>query len=159
MSKTGEWGDKIIITLFSDGSRRHKKWCEHYRSGDGYCTALCRKCVSSTHCEHYKSSTGQSFIKKKDVICTPIIVSVDEPKPTLREFYRLATRADKLLGKTVLVKINDSTFRIGIVCREDFYNLYIEYDERIHTHDKRTVFNRGSLYLLTETEIYERVAD
>jgi hypothetical protein len=53
MSKTGEWGDKMIIILPGDGEHRHKKSCEHYRKSDGHCCLYNRKCGGSSHCEDY----------------------------------------------------------------------------------------------------------
>ena len=56
MPETGNWGgDKTILVLKSDGTRRNKKWCENYRASDNFCSVFCGKCIGSAHCDYYKS--------------------------------------------------------------------------------------------------------
>lgn len=152
VSHRGDWGDKIIITLHSDGKRRHKKWCKNY--DDNYCTALCRKCIGSAHCEHYKNdceSCSDVFHSKND-----IVDKSSSPKSpsgySWCELYRAASYGDKLLGKTVLVKNAPHTFRICEVTEEDFHFFSVEYNGKKHKYAKQTAYRNRSVYIFTGTE-------
>lgn len=154
MATKGWWGDKIIITLTSDGERRHKKWCEHYCSEDKSCSRICGKCPGSATCEFYKPIT-----KEEEPIWRVVQPDVEEPqpkkdgrKPLIREIYRLISYSDKLLGQTVMVKNTPYTFRIGEVVKEDFYFFSVEYGGRIHKYEKRTAIRNGSVYTYDETK-------
>lgn len=55
MSKTGWWGDKIIVTPTpKTDERRHKKQCLYLKKSTGLCTLKGYKCVGSAHCESYE---------------------------------------------------------------------------------------------------------
>ena len=153
VSHRGDWGDKIIITLHSDGKRRHKKWCEHY-SDDNHCAALCRKCIGSSHCEYYNNeneSSSDIFHHKNDII------EQDNQKKHQSDFvwcelYRAASYGDKLLNQTVLVKRSPFTFRICEVTEEDFHFFSVEYDGKKHKFDKKVAYRNRSVYIFKGVE-------
>lgn len=146
----GDWGDKIIITLHSDGERRHKKWCDNY--DDNYCRVLCEKCVGSAHCEHYKNKNADSsHIFYRKVVGEGGTGEVPDEKTTgvsdCRERYRIASYGDKLLNKIILIKNTPHTFRICEVTSEDFYFFTVEYDGKKHRYEKRTAYRNNSVYI------------
>ena len=154
MSTTGNWGDKIILTLTSDGIRRHKNWCTNYRNSDNFCAKHCERCIGSAHCEDYETLQAEEM---------PIFKQEEHKPSTIREennegakikpkeeYYRLAGRGDKLIHKTVLVRSTPYIFSIARVVYEDFYYFKVEHGGRIHKYDKRTAFRSNSVYILTE---------
>ena len=162
MSDTGDWGDKIIITLHSDGERRHKKWCDNYDENN--CKVLCGKCVGSTHCEYYKNKNADSshvFYRKE--VGGGGTGEVSDEKPNCigvwRERYRAASYGDKLLNKIVLIKKTPHTFRICEVTSEDFYFFTVEYDGREHRYEKRTAYRNHSVYIFCGLEFSENVEE
>lgn len=54
MSKTGLWGDKIIVYLHSNDEKRDRHWCVNYRNHDNYCCERHGKCIGSSHCKYYE---------------------------------------------------------------------------------------------------------
>ena len=152
MSFTGNWGDKVIITLKSDGKRRHKYWCEHYRAEDGSCSKHCSKCVGSAFCSMYTDS-----IKEQEPIwfpkCETIDVGVVPSKKTKaifkQQFYRKPSRDEKLLGKIVMVRNTPFTFRIGTAIEDDFYYISVEYGGQIHKYEKKILFRNNGIYVYT----------
>ena len=161
MSKTGEWGDKIIVTLRGDGVRRHKKWCENYREGN-LCAAPCGKCIGSAHCDYYKSKTKEegvytySALPEEDPVkpTKPVGEQTEKPSvPVYREYYRRATWGDKLLDKTVLIKTTALTFRIADVTKEALLTFTAEYDGREHRYDKMIAYKKGIVYVFTGMEM------
>ena len=157
MSKTGSWGDKIIITLHSDGRRRHKTWCENYREGN-YCTLLQGRCVGSAHCEHYKNrNEGGSDVLYRVARTVEqegkTVVAPPRRGFTLCERYRQASYGDKLLGKTVLVKNTPHTFRICEVTWEDIGFFKVRYDGREHKYAKQVAYRNQGVYLYIGTEV------
>jgi len=153
MSNRGDWGDKIIITLHSDGIRRHKNWCKHYESIGNYCNAKCDKCVGSAHCEAY---TADFAIEQEPVVKPavepnhPPVMQEKERKFVKEELYRLATRTDKLLGRTVIVRTAPYKMRIGVVTEDSFDRLEVTCGSNIHKYLKRITFRRKNIYVLTE---------
>lgn len=149
MSKGGDWGDKTIICLKSDGIRRHRSWCEHYEGGE--CDVLCGKCTGSAHCDNYVS------IYKINPR-TPVDPIDDKPTPpppphrTFAEYYHIAYFGDKLLFKTVLIKQTESLLRIGYVTHESFRELTIEIDGVEHHYDKYVACKNRRIYLLEQLE-------
>ena len=145
MSDTGMWGSQIIVTLHSDGERRHQKWCVNYT--DDYCKYYCEKCRGSAHCSQYKNkhSDGTSVFRPKETDAEP----VDPPKPGFmyREYYRLAGFNEKLLNKTVLIKNTPYTLRFGFVTAEDWDFIYVEYDGKVHKHQRLTVYRSQAIYV------------
>ena len=155
MSIAGWWGDKIIITLTSDGKRRHKTWCEHYCSEDGACRKNCSKCVGSATCQHYKST-----IDEEEPIWTVKPSLPKEPTesegrtPIKTEIFRLVSQTEKILGKTVMVRNTPHTFRIGEVVSEDFYFFSVEYGGKVHKYEKRTATRNRSVYVYEEEKCH-----
>lgn len=156
MSDTGNWGDKIIITLHSDGERRHKKWCDNY--DDNFCRVRCEKCIGSAHCEYYKNKYADNshvFYRKKvgegGTGKMPGINRLSEIG-AWRERYRAASYGDKLLHEIVFVRNTPHTFRICEVKNEDFYYFIVEYDGREHKYEKRTAYRRHSVYIFCGLE-------
>ena len=158
MSRTGEWGDKIVITLTSDGKRRHKKWCENYIQEDSFCSVLCRKCIGSAHCEYYrdKLENTQEYIPKSTQPEETQETLGYKLSPVYDEYYRRATMADKLLGETVLVRGNYNTYKIGTVCYDSFSFFSVEYGGRIHKYSKHLAIRIG-VYVLEDTKLEPRV--
>lgn len=150
MSFTGNWGDKLIITLKSDGKRRHKYWCEHYR--DGSCSKLCSKCVGSAFCSMYTDS-----IKEQEPIWYPkgtddggVAVAPKKTKAIFKQqFYRKPYRDEKLLGKIVMVRNTPFTFRIGTAIEDNFYYMSVEYGGKIHKYEKKILFRNNGIYVYT----------
>ena len=56
MSKTGEWGDKIIVYLHAEDKHRYKNHCMYYSKFNEYCSYRCIKCPGSAHCLYYKEA-------------------------------------------------------------------------------------------------------
>ena len=155
MSKTGDWGDKIITTLHSDGIRRHKKWCDNYDGG--HCLAICSKCIGSAHCNNYinkDEKDSHSFYIKK--IGEGGSVKIPNDKIDLHriwcEFYHLATYGDHLLHKTILVKKTPFTFRIGTVTSEDLHYFIVKYDGSEHKYEKKAAYRNKSVYVFDGIE-------
>lgn len=174
MSNTGDWGDKIIINLRSDGIRRHKKWCENYQ--DGSCKVLCSKCIGSAFCKYYKSKIKEDestrFYPKPDIQIPPLPPPSNVPDtiPTYKEHYRPASYGDKLLAKIVLVRITPFIFRIGVVTEESFRTFSVIYDEKyintinaLHTEPTLFMFLPNMKYRRTYYEdsrhCFNRIAD
>ena len=152
MSKTGNWGDKIIVSLHSDEKRRHKKWCDNYREGN-YCIANCGRCTGSAHCDFYKNKSeadsNVSYCNK------PPRVERETDKHAemgfiWREYYRPANYGDRLLHSTVLVRSTPYTFRIGEVVNEDLYYFVVKYDGKEHKYSKKTAYRNRSVYIFGE---------
>ena len=176
MSDKGYWGNKIIITLRSDGIRRHKRWCTNYRASDKFCSALCQKCIGSAFCESYTSKHEEEkpifihdvmhdYIKTTKPNLVPIFED-EEQKTTHKtkktkydEYYRLASYGDKLLNRTILFKRTPYTFKIGVVIDETFGTFTVIHNEEKITYDKRNAFRMNAVYLLTEIEISEKVEE
>ena len=160
MSKTGEWGDKIIVVLHGDGKRRHKKWCDNY-SEDNHCDLLCRKCAGSAHCDHYKNELEERsdvFYLEKSI--SHDVVEKTEPRPGFVwcEYYRSASYGDKLLHNIILVKNTPYTFRICEVLEEDFYFFVVEYEGKKHKYSKKVAYRNCYVYIpiaLKSNEISE----
>lgn len=161
MSNTGTWGDKIIIILPTDGIRRHKTWCEHYRSSDKYCTRLCHRCIGSAHCDHYISKIREELPSapirlSPSTPSFPTAQPVDPPppplkKPTMQEHYRLARYGDKLLGQTVLIWKNAFSFKICDVVAEDHRSfITLEKDQKQHSYQKSLAFRKKAVYVFIE---------
>lgn len=158
MSYTGWWGDKIIITLHSDGVRRHKMWCIHYEDKN-YCSHLCSKCIGSAFCESYRTTyfdkpTPAPNGDKEDGDTTTPLSPV-----TLEEYYSLATRTDKLLGKILLIRDTPSRFRIGRVVTDSFDILGVQYDGKLHKFSKRVLFANGrrNVYVLIKEVVLKKI--
>ncbi len=160
MSNTGTWGDKIIIILSTDGVRRHKTWCEHYRSADKYCTRLCHRCIGSAHCDYYVSKIKEVLPKlpaSPSRPRLPVRPTIPPPPPSpprpqiTQEHYRRAGHGDKLLGQTVLLWKDAFSFKICEVIREDHreFTTY-EKDQKQHTYVKSTAYNAKSVYIFTD---------
>ena len=157
MSRRGDFGDKIIVTLGSDGIRRHKKWCEHYESMDNYCKIFCAKCIGSAFCTYYKNTLKEEppiwRLKESEknaqqsVAEQSAIAEASDKKSVIREFYRIAMRGEKLLGKIVLIRNTPYTFRIGEVVADSFDYMSVEYEGRIHKHEKKIVFRNDNVYV------------
>ncbi len=161
MSKTGDWGDKLIITLHSDRKRRHKKWCDHYRD-DNHCAVKCEKCTGSAHCSHYKNNSEDG----SDIFylvrpAEPDNKNEDKSRQgfALCEYYRLASYGDRLLHKTVLVKNTPHTFSICEVIDEDFYHFVVEYGGKNHKYSKRVAYRNNSVYIFLEFKSIEITED
>ena len=151
MSRTHDWGDKLIVCLPSDGVRRHKTWCDHY-CDDGYCKSRLINCPGSAHCEYYSTDitevNGYRFPEQIKLPCE--IVDRTEKKTTryvFIEHYHLAKFGEKLLDKIVLIKSNPYTFRIGKVTEEKFKKLVVEYDGKPHEYNKYTSCKNNAIYL------------
>lgn len=150
MSKTGDWGDKVIITLHSDGKRRHKLWCDNYCNGN-CCTVFQGKCIGSAHCEYYKNPNEE----RSEVFYPKILPDREGEEQTIVsksgfvwcEVYRQASYGDRLLGKTVLVRNTPHTFRICEVLEEDFYFFNVRFDGREHRYSKRVAYQNKSVYI------------
>ena len=158
MSEKGMWGDRQIVYLTGDGTRRHKTWCANYR--DGHCTILDGKCIGSAHCDHYKgkvNETGKTRIYRPDsdtggpYIIDPNPNSPPPPPPKVgtvwKELYRLAGWGDKLLGKIVAVRRNALQFWIGYVKEEDLHTFTVEIGEKTHKYNKREAYRGKSVYI------------
>lgn len=164
MSTTGCWGSSLIVYLHSDGKRRHKKWCDYYEDAESFCRYKCEKCCGSAFCEHYKDGA-----REEEPIWTSKIKYVDPPRPanppkqTVKvakcEFYRLATRGEHLLGKTVMVRNTPHTFRIGIVIEDSFDYFSVDYEGRVHKYEKRRCFSNNALYIYTGENYYREYED
>lgn len=150
MSKTGEWGNKIIVVLHSDGKRRHKKWCDNY-SEKNYCDLLCRKCTGSAQCLHYKNDDekGSDVRYLINPISNKPVGIVKDPKPGFVwcEYYRSASYGDKLLHNIILVKNTPYTFKICEVLEEDFYFFVVEYEGKKHKYSKKFAYRSRSVYI------------
>ena len=164
MANKGDWGDKLIITLKSDGVRRHLKWCEYYCTG-GKCD-LIGKCCGSAHCEQYKSKYKEEgcFVfpepetHEPEQQTEPSRVEETPRKTAYEEYYRRAGWGDKLLGEIVLVrKDNWFTFRIAYVVEEDLHTFAAEYDGKKHRYNKRLAYKAGSVYLFKERKKTEDI--
>lgn len=159
MSKTNDWGDMIIITLRSDGIRRHKKWCENYRDSDGFCCAKICKCTGSAFCEEYKSDVEEEappyipWIEKMNGV---IHEEAPQKKMKYEEYYRRANWGDKLLHRTVLFKKTPSIFKIGVVVEESFHTFTVESNGVRTSYDKKAAYRMGSIYIFTEAEVPNR---
>lgn len=161
MSEKGMWGDRQIVYLTGDGTRRHKAWCANYR--DGRCAILDGKCIGSAHCAHYKgkvNETGKVRIYRPgpDTEGTYIIdPDPDTPPPpppkegtVWKELYRLAGWGDKLLREIVMVRRNALQFRIGYVREEDLHTFTIESGGETHKYNKREAYRGKSVYILDD---------
>lgn len=163
MSKTHDWGDKIIITLSSDGERRHKCWCKHYRGEDKYCKAHMCKCTGSAFCSEYASEVEEErpiFIyneEQVDDVKQDEIIRNIPPKRCSRydEYYRRAGYGDRLLHRTILFKSTMNTFKIGVVTDESLNEFAVEYNGKKVRYDKRAAFRAGGVYIFTEVEVTE----
>ena len=92
MSLRGDWGDKSITYLPTDGKRRHKSRCEHYNHENKKCLLSGEMCFGSAHCDNYKSAHAESgekyeHHKEHDIVprpddyyYPPELLSVDPPK-------------------------------------------------------------------------------
>ena len=155
MSNRGDWGDKIIITLHSDGIRRHKNWCKHYESISNYCNAKCDKCIGSAHCDAY---TADFVIEQAPVIkpTADLKHPTETPEKELifikEEIYRLATRTYKLLGRTVIVRTTPYKMCIGVVTEDSFDRFEATCDSCVHKYMKRTTFRGKNVYVLIEDD-------
>ena len=156
MSKTGDWGDKIIITLHSDGVRRHKKWCINYQD-DNYFSLLCEKCRGSAHCKYYKTEIYSATLGDAEAVEEKKEICEEEMPhhPEFEEHYSLASYGDKLLHKTVLVKISPHSAKFGEVVDEDFYYFTAKIDGKPHKYVKRISYARKGIYILTERKEIE----
>ena len=158
MSTTGNWGDKVIITLPSDGIRRHKNWCINHRKPDNFCSVLCGKCIGSAFCENYKTEIAEEkpvFQEMADAGKQVPCINLQPVKPKefpMTEYYKLATVSDKLMGKTVLVRNTPHTFRIATVTEEDFYYFSVYYNGATHKYLKRAAMKSKSVYILVESK-------
>ena len=153
MSHTKDWGDKIIITLHSDGERRYKKWCKNYR--DGSCKYYLGKCTGSAHCEQYKNryDDGSSTFHvtgKDDVKTVGQSGETSSKSLPLEEYYRRAGIFEKLCGKEVLVRSKPYVFRFGTVVADGDQHWLVEYDGKVHQCDRKTVFRNGAMYVCVE---------
>lgn len=167
MSEKGMWGDRQIVYLTGDGTRRHKAWCANYRSGR--CAILDGKCIGSAHCAHYKGKVnengkvGISIIDpvdderttspEKKYIIDPNSELPPPPPPVgtvWKELYRLAGWGDKLLGEIVMARRNALQFRIGYVREEDLYTFTIESEGTMHKYDKKEAYHGKSVYILDD---------
>ena len=174
MSNIHDWGDKLIITLRSDGIRRHKRWCTNYRASDKFCSALCQKCIGSAFCESYTSKHEEEkpiFIHDvmQDYIDSirpekliPDIDAPDKPETSYErkkikydEYYRLASYGDKLLNRTILFKRTPFIFKIGVVVDESFSTFTVEYGGKKITYDKKAAYRMNAVYIFTEIEVSE----
>lgn len=162
MARTGDWGDKTIITIKSDGVRRHKRWCEHYDPGN-HCSLLNSKCIGSPFCKYYNSK-----IKEEGNFSFPPPTPTPTPPPTptedkgeekrcvvYKEYYRRAGWGDRLIHKTVLVRKTFFRFRIATVTDEDFRTFTLEYDGKRHKFDKYIAYKAKSVYIFVERERIE----
>ncbi len=93
MSSRGNWGDRSITYLHTDGKRRHKSRCEHYNYKNKKCLLSGERCFGSAHCDNYKSSRIEPVEKYEhhkehdivpipdDYYYPPELLSVDPLKP------------------------------------------------------------------------------
>ena len=152
MSKRGDWGDKIIVALKSDGIRRHKAWCEYYC--DGTCEKLSIKCYGSAFCEHYRTKIKELTAPTESTAEIPHGVIRPLTKPTeitLKEVYRAATYSDKLVGEIVLVKDTPYTYRIVTVVEENIDCFTVISGNEYKKYFKRTAFRERCVYILKST--------
>ena len=145
MSFTGNWGDKIIITLKSDGKRRHKCWCKNY--GEGNRCSILGNCMGSAYCTKYKNE-----IEEQEPVWRPKKEAPkpeeEKRKPRLKvEFYRRPGRGEALKGKLVMVRNTPHTFRIGEAVEDDFCYLSVSYGGEIHKYDKKIAFRNNGIYV------------
>lgn len=161
MSHRNDWGDYIIITLHSDGKRRHKKWCDNYRS-DNYCTLLGARCFGSAHCDFYKNKDE----KRSDIIYPEIQATPNDcnaQKTTAAfvfgEHYRRANLGDKLLHKTVLIKDTPFSFKICEVVEEDFQRFTVIRSGKKHVYSKRIACKSNSVYIFIDCKNTETTED
>ena len=162
MSQRGDWGDKTIITLPSDGVRRHKTWCVNYCTG-GHCILLNGKCRGSSFCRYYKSNMreeGTFSFPEPTPTPTPTPAPAqgaeeEKSRVVYKEHYRLAGWGDKLIHKTVLLRKTWFRFRIGVVTDEDFRTFTVEYDGEKHKFDKHAAYKGRSVYIFVESERVE----
>ena len=165
MSSTGDWGDKLIVTLHSDGIRRHQNWCRHYEAAGKRCTLLCEKCRGSAFCQYYKTGikeeapTTPSLPPKKARAgvatkqpASPKPVTPPPPSPKVEELFRRAGHGDKLLGKTVLIRKDIFSFKIAEVIEEDFHLFYTLEQGQKRTYVKRTAYEKKAIYILEESK-------
>ena len=75
--------------------------------------------------------------------------------PEFEEHYSLASYGDKLLHKTVLVKISPHSAKFGEVVDEDFYYFTAKIDGKPHKYVKRISYARKGIYILTERKEIE----
>jgi hypothetical protein len=154
MSKTNDWGDKVIITLHSDGERRYKKWCDKYC--DGECRYYLGKCTGSVHCTQYKNKyddhSGSFYQKKEDVQIPDQPASLPKTGYVFEQYFRRARLYEKLLGKTVLVRSAAYILRFGVVTEESFEIISVFYEGQVHKYDRRTAYRSGSIYVYEETK-------
>lgn len=167
MSEKGMWGDRQIVYLTGDGTRRHKAWCANYRSGR--CAILDGKCIGSAHCAHYKGKVneiGKVRISIIDPVDDERITSSEKkyiidpnselppPPPPVgtvwKERYRLAGWGDKLLGEIVAVRRNALQFWIGYVKEEDLYTFTVEIGEKTHKYNKKETYHGNSVYIFVD---------
>ena len=159
MSKTHDWGDKVIITLTSDGVRRHKKWCEHYRASDKWCCAKLCKCTGSAFCDKYETDVEEEappYIPWKEKMNGVIPEEAPQTKMKYEEYYRRANWGDKLLHRTVLFKKTPSIFKVGVVVEENFHTFTVESNGERTSYDKKAAYRMGSIYIYTEVEVPDR---
>ena len=148
MSAKGDWGNKIIIALHSDGKRRHKKWCDNYC--DDYCTARQSKCIGSPHCDYYQNKNEQTsdvFYSKPAAGNEDVNVARTKSGFIWCEHYRQASYGDKLLHNVILVKNTAHSFKICEVMEEDFYFFKVNFDGHDHKYSKRVAYENGSVYI------------
>ena len=147
MSKTGWWGDKVIICLSSHDERRHKNWCLHYKRTDKLCVKTGLQCMGSAHCNFYDCQAGVGPLKQEDKKSIPqgVPVIVDNPNcppeilRTENDRLRLnarvcvvghyATYGDKLCGEVVLVKRPGMKYAIGQILDQGNETFVAELDD------------------------------
>ena len=164
MPHTGWWGDKVIITLLSDGSRRLKNWCEYYDKVDKHCAFRVTKCCGASQCEYYKKKAGVGPVEWHQVPAeVPVVHIVDQPvsnvesKPetkvkTLADFIpgHNPPFGEKLLGKVVIIK-QPRRGNIGEVVDENHDYIIIERDDgRVSKFERKTTIRVKALWVVDD---------
>ena len=161
MPNKGWWGDKIIIALSGHDEKRNKRWCEHYRKGDNYCTEQICKCQGSAHCNYYKKKYGLGPIDYEEV--PKLVPRVEIKEGTDADFRQERKPAhfttyipghypligDKLLGQVVLIKRLGGKVVFGEVISEDREYFTVDRDDgTTKKYNRRIVFQSKSIWVL-----------
>ena len=137
MSRRGDWGDKIIITLHSNDARRNKHWCVNYKQSDKSCFETVTKCTGSAHCPYYRQMADVGPVEPGSVPDHVPIIKLDEPKPSTVQTEPVRVYipghnpafGEKLLGKVVLIKDRiTGRFTIGEIVSENHDSITVERD-------------------------------
>ena len=90
MAERGRWGDKMIMVLHAKDSRRHRKWCDHYREEDGFCYKLAERLghkVTPTYPVIVQMKTKGGFYKSLSGLRVKASITLECDKKQIRKEY------------------------------------------------------------------------